>query len=330
MPKLLGFGCDTMGGSPYIRRLALGASTDLNPSALSTPYDLNVPGRVLEVKRALAAVGGYDRGKETLWRLLSPDDTWDDSAEDEYVIFVSRWKDRLKCYPFPMLTFSMGAVHPTFSGLLMLDAAYRYAAGGVVQDVLNVFTLRGCDTGSPSAGAMPMLETFLAGTPQSEKNAILLLRKGAELVKVTPSGALSHPVPPPDIDADLFAQYTSVDQSMKEIWTSLAKAVTDDARVLSVQALDQARRQRDDVTRQILAKAGTRTGTTEVENVGRCDAGLVWDKTVGKCVPPVTPPPGQAAITPGGWALIAASAGAIVWALRGKEPRRRARARAYR
>jgi len=316
MAKILGFGFDTVGGAPYVRGAMAG--DDLDPKALATPYDLNVPGRVLEVKRALAAVGEADQGKETLWRLLTPDDVWDDAVANEYVIFVSRWKGRLTCYPFPMLQFAMGSVHPTFTGLLMLDAAYRRVGGGTLA------ALRFCETGPASTGSMVQLETFLAGQPLSAGATVPLLRKSVEQVKVAPSGAVVHPVPPADGDATLLAQYTSIEQAMQQMWVSLTKAVTDDARILSVQALDQAMRRRDDLAKQIIAKAGGRQGTTEVENVGRCDPPLVWSKATGKCGSAIEPPANQAAVTPGGVALLAAGLGLVVWAVRKPPSARRA------
>jgi hypothetical protein len=319
VPRRMGrFGYDTGGVRSAYWLAGLGDSgSDLPPAALTGAYDLNQPGRVYEIKQALAAVGQADAGAETLWRLLTPDDVWDDATADEFVIFVSRWMERLPCYPAPLMQFAQGGVHPTFTGLLMLDAAYRYVTSHFASASIPV--AEGCGVGVASASIMPELETFLAGQAPTNK-AVTLRRPQVEDVALTPSYAVSpHPIPPPDVDAELYRQWTSINDAMKTAWSLLVKATTDTLRVQDVQAVNDLRLQRDQVANAIIAKAMPRQGTTTVETVGVCTLPEVYDPKTGHCV---LPPPQEAGWTPTEWAILASVAGLVWWGFSSSATRR--------
>jgi hypothetical protein len=320
MPKILGY--STLGGSPY---LFAGFGADAGavaPAALSAPYDLNQPGRVREIKQALAAVGKADNGQETLWRVLSDDDSWDDAAQDEYVTFLSRWANKLPCFPAP-LVFLTTAAHPTFTGLLLLDAAYRYATSNLITKGISL--VQGCSTGVPSTSFMPILEQYLTGEPASA-SAVLLNRPDIEKIQIQTSDALTpHPIPPPDVDVALYAQWVQANDSVKQIWASLSKAVTDEARMLALAAVTAARGRRDGIAQSIIAKAPPRTGSTDVENVGRCPDGQTWDQKTNRCITPFLP----ASISGTTVGIALALAGAAWFAFKGNGKRRPSRRRAY-
>jgi hypothetical protein len=308
--KVLGY--STYGVQPFVYA-GFGADP-LSPAALSAPYDLNQPGRVQEIKRALRAIGQSDNGPETLWRVLSDDDLWDDAAQDEYVTFLSRWANKLPCFPGP-LVFLTTAAHPTFTGLLLLDAAYRYATSNLISQ--GVSLVQGCSTGVPSSSMMAQLEQYLTGGPAGTP-AVVLNRPGIENVQVQASDNVTpHPIPPSDVDPALYTTWIDANGSVKQIWTSLSNAVTEEARMQALKAISDARTRRDGVAASIIAKAPPRTGSTTVENVGTCPDGQTWDQKTGRCITPILP----ASFDATQWGLVIAAAGLVWWAFKGKQRR---------
>jgi hypothetical protein len=308
--KVLGY--STIEGEPFVYA-GFGADA-VSADALSTPYDLNQPGRVQEIKRALRAIGQADNGPETLWRVLADDDSWDDAAQDEYMVFLSRWASKLPCFPAPLVWLTTAA-HPTFTGLLLLDAAYRYATSNLITQGISL--VQGCSTGVASTSMMAQLEQYLTGAPAGAP-AVVLNRPGIEKVQVQASDNVSpHPIPPPDVDPSLYSTWVDANKSVNQLWTSLSNAVTDTARMQALNALGDARTRRDGIAASIIAKAPPRTGSTTVENVGNCPVDQTWDQKTGRCITPFV----SAAFGATEWGLVIAAAGLAWWAFKGKERR---------
>lgn len=264
-------------------------------AATAATYDLSAPGRVSEIKKALRFVANVaaspsvipwseqESVTETAWTQLVDDDQWTDVTSDEYAAFLSRWAPRYLCFAVPLYVMQAGQVQPTTNGLMLLDVSFRYQSANAINKGLAM--LHPCGLGAAADQRLALFETFLTGT--SGGDAINFDPSQYTNVTTVPTVSVQpHPIPPPDVDADLYAKWKSSDDTVASLYDSLAKAPTESVRKTVMDGIHTERTNRDKVAQQIIDKAPPRTGTTTLD----CGPNGLFNKDTDRCEPRPTPP----------------------------------------
>lgn len=260
------------------------------PSKL--PYDLNVPGRVAEIKRVLIALGHQasdiiahpaDPQIEDTFKHIdvSPEylDAWDGPTADAFALTVGRHKHRFPAlmplfHRTPMIQLQViidkngretlvGGPQPTVAGL----EALAQAAHEVLKDSIQLdqyLAWRG--------GVLDCISGVLSCVPpestvtQSNKLGRPWNPRGYTVAWVDGPVAQSNP--------NLLAQLALVDQSLVTSWLFAPQEINETARVARAKALIDSRKERHDIVQQL--------------NVGAappaCDEGMIWSPSDGQCV----------------------------------------------
>lgn len=235
------------------------ATTDPGKSPV---YDLTAPGAVQEIKAAMHALGQRaatpafgDPAHEALWTMLGTDDVWDDAAQDEWVLFVSRWAPRVtSCRPPPYTQLATGVPQPTFLGLVLLDNAVRFSSStaGIGPDMLAKL----CFISSPWGGTtrLTQFETTVGGAAFAPKSAPNGAVRPTALVSTVPRVVVPPPTAP---DTNLFgallfalpaallgANFDPVlraHENLEAAWSNAQDAATEAERSTAAATIEQRR-----------------------------------------------------------------------------------------
>lgn len=275
------------------------------------PYDLNVPGRVAEIKSVLIALAKHrsdplrtpapNTQKEDLWKHINTTtefvDAWDGPTADEYVVAMSRYKDLLhpsmpanRQSPLAQIhkmkdvngnDVIIGGPQPTVAGLEALaQAAHRILKDSVQLD--SYLQWRGgsleCSILGPSCKPPEsvVLPTNIKGPDWNPRGWTAAWRNGPNATK--------YPNLLPMLDA--------IDVQLEVQWTQAPADKNEDERSMRANALVQYREQRDGIVKQLNEGVSTPrcADPSQIYDpskggcVNRCKSGTVWSEKQGLCV----------------------------------------------
>jgi hypothetical protein len=242
----------------------------------SVPYDMNQPGVVRELKRALATLGALaadplrnaDPAIETRWKDIVADEpvpSWDAATADEFAIAVGRYRGWGWQVPEPYARSTPGGPQPTASGLELVAGAVNQLLGGHPR--------------------MAIYEQWREGTFEPP-SVISGPPANAPVIDVSYLGP-SYVAMPPSTAPDIGQQINEAERMLTEAHAAamVAENETDRARHAATMLL--ARSIRKAWVAEAQAQAPTRTGETTVDPVAP-DAcarlGGSYDPTTGGCL----------------------------------------------
>ena len=241
-------------------------------------YDLAVPGRVRDIKTALAALTAPGGG------LNLNDDTWDDQAINSFLWFLSLnvYDASGKHIDGPYSQPGPTGPQPTMAGL----------------DVLNLVYFNNTSTAfSPGK----LIGTFVQW--KSEQGVMPGVPMKAGTVKVT-SNTQAHSTPPSGLPADLLQKLLSSQATLSDAFNNLQFSRTDDQRVAAVSAIDKARLDDAALVMAVSQEYARRmTSPPQVQPVQPVSA------------PP--PAPASGGSSAGAWLFFGAVGVGLVWAFSG-------------
>ncbi len=290
-------------------------SSYLSLAGFEKPYDLNVPGAVLEIKKALSAlaVSGSDPNlnpddpiKETIWQRLTQDDSWDSAVADEFVMAISRYKnlygDNQVQQGGSPPTNMVGGLQPTASGLECLAGAVTQKLGGYPQMTLYL-KWRGGMFDPPSS---------LSG-PASNAQVIPSVNRGAM------ASSLDYVPLSTNVLPEEKALVAVLDQQLDACWKMILNAENETERLTGQQCIEGVRLIRNTSVNTLNLTAQQRQGTTTVESgsqLGCQKAGGTYDPATGDCTGVSLGPSGQQLMLGGlGTAVVVVGAACAVAAI---------------
>lgn len=284
------------------------------------PYDLNVPGRVAEIKRVLQALGDYasdpnrnpsNTQTEDTHRYIdtSPThiDSWDGPTADAFALTVGRHRDRFpglmtpgqKSGPLIQVVkhrtkengdlVVVGGPQPTVLGLeLIAQAAHEVLHDSLQLDqylawrggTLDCFSL---DKGSCIPPDSSVVSSYALGKPYDPRGWTIADEKG-EVAQVYP---------------DLVIQLHDVQSRMEKLWSEAPFKETESARKRVADEIVDLRGERDALVRKLNQRSddpGCPAPSQKYDRktgkcVSRCSELEVWDPVLSACtMPPVTVP----------------------------------------
>jgi len=176
-------------------------------------YDLAVPGRVRDIKTALAAITAPGGG------LKLNDDMWDDVAVSSFLWFLSQSAPGATIEG-PYSQQGPTGPQPTMAGMDLLNRVY-------------------IDSTSSSFSSGKLIGTFVQW--KSEQGVM----PGVPMKTGTVKGTINteaHSTPPSGLPADLLQKLLASQARLSDAFAQLQNARTDDERVAAVSAIDKARR----------------------------------------------------------------------------------------
>jgi hypothetical protein len=251
-------------------------------SGVETPYDLNVPGAVLEIKKALVALAIWgsdpnlnpdDPIQEQVWQGIQLDDSWDASVADELVLAMGRYKnlfgDNHVQQGGSPPTNMVGGLQPTAAGLECLAGAVEEKLGGYpkMEKYLN---WRGGAWDPPS---------WTSG-PADNAQVIPSTNRGGM------ASTLDYVPLSPEVSGEQKNAVLVLDRQLSEAWKMLLNAENETQRAQIVNAIKGVRLIRNTAVLTINASVPPRQGTTIVESGGKyaCEkSGGTYDTNTGNC-----------------------------------------------
>ena len=256
-------------------------------------YDLNAPGAVQELKRALVALAaaesdpfkksGADVATEQTWKLITDDDNWDGPAAEELLLALSRYRPRAILStlqigePYVQQGLPGGPPQPAVNGLELIAGAVRTRIGGVpLMTKYEAWRAQGC-----------LLQATCFAPPS-------VISKPPDATPVTRSLAGSRLVPPASADPALLATVAAQDVTQQTLWQLALNAATEADRAQLSSSMTVARSARDAAATAAINSAPPRPGisvdtSTEVACVKQ---GGLWNQGQLSCTLPSALPPG--------------------------------------
>jgi len=278
-------------------------SSYVSLAGFEKPYDLNIPGAVFEIKRALVALAVFgsdpnlnpdDPIKETIWQRITQDDSWDSSVADEFVFAMSRYKNLYGSNQVQQggspPTNMVGGLQPTASGLECLAGAVKQRLGGY-PPMTMFLAWRGGTFDPPSS---------ISG-PASNAQVIPSVNRGAM------ASSLDYVPLSPNAIPEEKTSVAILDQQLDACWKMILNASNETDRLTGQQCIEGVRLIRNTSVNTINLTAQQRTGTTTVESgagIACQKAGGTYDPASGDCT--------GVALGPGGKQLMLGGLGTAV------------------
>jgi hypothetical protein len=253
-------------------------------------YDLNTPGAVQELKRALVALASAESdpfkkssahvATEQTWKAIVDDDTWDGPAAEELLLAISRYRGAGVQIgePYVQQGLQGGPPQPAVNGLELIAGAVRQRLAGVpAMTKYEAWRAQGCLLQAtcfapPSAVSKPPSDTPVTRTFQ-----------GLRLV------------PPTDATPASLATLAAADVTQQTLWQLAMKASTEAERAKLASFMTVARASRDAAAQAAIDSVPGRQGTpvdTTLE-VACVQKGGFWDQGQLSCtMPSALPQPG--------------------------------------
>lgn len=226
--------------------------------AVMSAYDLNTPGAIAEIKRAMVALaqlsnpfgGAADPVIETTWKLITDDDIWDEAAGEEFLLAMSRyrnasglnWPHIAEPYVQPGLEGSLP--QPTVSGLELLAGAAVNLAPSARMKLYEQWRSTGCTLciKPPSNVSMPGKATPV----------LLTVNVGSRLAV------------PPQAPQDLAAVAAGFDADLQTMWNVALASPSEALRASNATVMRVIQKSRDDAAMAAINATPIRQGVTTV------------------------------------------------------------------
>jgi hypothetical protein len=272
-----------------------------------TPYDLNDPVAIQQVKSALLALGRYwsdrvareDPAIETRWSWIDPSvPSWDPSTADEFAFAVGRLRGLGWQVSGPYAVETPVGPQPTATGLELIAGAVNDLLGGTPR-MTHYEAWRGGWVSPPSV---------ISGPAPSDP------------VSPCQFYGPAFNLPPYGLTGGLAGALELVRRALTQAWIDAMEPGQNEAYRKAVeQRILEMRGERDRIVEIAIAGEPIREGQTTVEHLAPeacANAGGIWNAVTYSCDPPAP----KAPASPSGtnyapWVLLALGAGGVAYAL---------------
>ena len=283
-------------------------------------YDLNAPGAVAELKRALVALAAFesdvfkkaaaDVATEQTWKAITDDDSWDGPAAEELLLAISRYRGAGVQIGEPYVQQGLpgGPPQPAVNGLELIAGAVRQRlAGAPAMTKYEAWRAQGC-----------LLQATCFAPPSA-------ISKPPDATPVTRTFVGNRLVPPAGADPTALANLAALDSQQQAAWKLALTASTEAERAGDAAVMATLRGLRDAAAQVAIASAPGRQGTTvdTSQEVACVQKGGFWTQDPPACTMPSAlpqpgaPPSAQASMA-GPLAIVAVAALGYWWVTKKK------------